>query len=91
MIKTVTLNEQSSEQKINLLLIMISENIQILKIDDKRESIKILALVCETLQKNEKYISKLLTILQTIITEENSKYFKTISETFGNTFLFDFR
>jgi hypothetical protein len=62
---------------------MISENIHSLKTDDKKESIKILSFVSQTLQANEKFISKILTILQTIITEENSKYFSVISDTYG--------
>ena len=77
------MKEQNSEKRINLLLIMISENIHNLKIDDKRESIKILSFICATIEKNENYISKLLTIFQSIITEDNTKFFSTIADTFG--------
>jgi hypothetical protein len=82
-LRNAIIKEQSSEKKINHILIMISENIHSLKVDDKKESIKILSFVSQTLQTNEKFISKILTILQTIITEENSKYFNVISDTYG--------
>ena len=85
-IKNLIVENAESERKITLILLIISENIKNIKDEDKIESIRILYLVFESLKKIEKYMSKILTIFQILINEENSKYLSIITEIMCNYF-----
>jgi hypothetical protein len=50
---------------------------------EKKDSIKLLSSVCSAIKDISSYLSRILTIIQTNIIEENSPIFQTISLTFG--------
>lgn len=77
-------NESSqNEMKMNIILSSISEQINSLKKADKKESLKLLSLLCSSAKNIYPYLSRVLTIMQMNIAEENSSIFTVIASTYG--------
>lgn len=82
-IKRLIEEEEKNENKINYILSGISEYINSSLKSDKKESIKLVSRACSAFKDASAYLSRLLTIIQTNITDENSAIFTVIATTFG--------
>ena len=82
-IKKLIEEEEKNENKINFILNAISEHINSLQKSDKKESIKLVSTACSAFKDASAYLSRLLTIIQTNITDEYSTIFNVIATTFG--------
>lgn len=78
-------NESPNDNKMSVILQCISEHINSLKRNEKKESIKLLSVICAaTKSKNiHPFLSRILTILQMNILDENASIFTIIATTYG--------
>jgi len=71
-----------TDKKLNVFLSILGKKLSQLK--DKTNGIKIIKTVAVSLKQIDVYLSKLLTIIQTIITEENRDFYMLLASTFGD-------
>ncbi len=79
-LKSIIIENISNDQYINIILALYSENIIATVTEEK---IKSLVCFCESIPDIIKYISKILTILQNLISEQYLKLFDALSRTYG--------
>jgi hypothetical protein len=81
-IKKLIQDSKESEGKITFILSSISENLTTLQKNEKKETLKLLPIICKALD-DLPFLSRILTIIQSVISDENSSLYNLIASIFG--------
>jgi hypothetical protein len=65
------------------ILTSIAENLSSLQKTDKKETLKLLPLICNTLESVSPFLSRILTIIQGNISDENCSIFQILASVYG--------
>lgn len=71
------------EKSFNLILSVLSDKLEVTKRDERRAFIRIFSILTEDNNRITIHLPRIIILLQTLVIDENSKYFNIISETFG--------
>jgi hypothetical protein len=82
-IRKIMEESKNNEYKITFILSSMAENLSTLQKQEKKETLKLLPLICNTLSTVSPYLSRILTILQSNISDENAPIFQLISSIYG--------
>jgi hypothetical protein len=78
-------NDNGDDEKgFNMILTLLGDKLSSTKKDERRELIKVFPILTEENLKIIAFLPKILSVIQSLIIDENSKYFNIIADTFGN-------
>ena len=81
-IKSEMTSEDLTDKKLNVFLSLLGKKLSQLK--DKSNGIKIIKSIANSLKEIDSYLSKILTIIQTTIINEDRDFHMVIAQTFGD-------
>ena len=82
------IDNKDSDQRIVQIIAYISDSLDSLNLNKiaKKENIKLLGIISESIPINLRYVNKILNVMQTNIINENFDLLPQIAETFGNNY-----